>query len=549
MTQARDDSARRTPRSLCVVGGGTAGYFAALAVKRRFPEMRVTVVDSSEVPIIGVGEATTTLMPPFLHGQLGLDIVDLFRTVRPTFKLGIRFLWGPPGLEFAYPFGDADPIEAFVHDGDLRTQSLMAMLMAEDRTPVLRGPNGELLSLLPRMKFAYHLDNAPFVGFLVSEARRAGILHVDATISRAERGERGDIVALISNDGRRIEADFFVDASGFRSLLVEETLGSPFTSYASSLFCDRAIVATVPQRGPIQPYTTAETMDAGWCWRIPVEGEDHRGYVHASSFLDEDRAVEEMRSSNPGMGEPWIVRFRSGRHRDFWIGNTAAVGNAYGFVEPLESTALHMVIVEIAYLLGGLEAMAAPGDDGQFPLFASEAVGAHWDYLRWFLSIHYRFNGRRDTPFWRAARDEVDISGLGAEVDRFVSEGPLVADGAARFAVGDPAFGYSGLTMLLLGQGIAPRGPMKTAVDATAWRERTEKQRRVARRGLEQREALQALRENPEMLRALATSPTSWCRGEAERVSVPPTARAVVHRASGLPPVRSDEALVRSLRR
>src|SRR5262249_11227469 len=155
--------------------------------------------------------------------------------------------------------------------------------------------------------------------------------------------------------------DLYVDASGFRSLLLEKFLGSPFESYASSLFCDRAIVAAVPQTRAIHPYTTAETMAAGWCWRIPVGGEDHRGYVHASAFLDEDAAVAEMARANPGMGEVRVVRFRSGRHRDLWLKNVVAVGNAYGFVEPLESTALHMVIVEVGYLLQGIESMVDPG--------------------------------------------------------------------------------------------------------------------------------------------------------------------------------------------
>src|SRR5262245_53357121 len=310
------------PGSAGVIGGGTAGYFAALALKRRFPDMDVTVVESSAVPIIGVGEATTTLMPPFLHGQLGLDIIELFRVVKPTFKLGIRFEWGRPGDHyFTYPFGDADPIEAHHFDGHLRDQSFVSMLMAEGRAPVLEGPNGERVSLLSRPKFAYHLDNAPFVAHLAAAAKRAGVHHVDMTIDRVRTGERG-VHALHSADGRELSFDLYIDASGFRSLLIEGALGSRFLSYASSLLCARAIVATVPQRGGVQPFTTAETMESGWCWRIPVEGEDHRGYVCSSAHIDEDRAAAEMRARNPGMAEPWTVRFRSGRHADFWLGNT-----------------------------------------------------------------------------------------------------------------------------------------------------------------------------------------------------------------------------------
>ncbi len=524
---------------MAVIGGGTSGYFAALAVKRRFPEVSVTLVESPDVPIIGVGEATTTLMPPFLHGQLGIDAAELFAAVKPTFKLGIRFEWGAPGdYWFTYPFGDADPVEAYAFERDLRQQSFVSMLMNDDRAPVLRDESGALRSLLTQVKFAYHLDNAPFVRFLARTAAQADVAHVAMTIDRVERTADGEgIAAVHDRDGREVRSDFFVDATGFRSLLLEDTLGSPFESWASTLFCDRAIVATVPQPGPVRPYTTAETMDAGWCWRIPVEGEDHRGYVHASAFLDEDAAVDEMRARNPGMGDPWVVRFRSGRHRDFWRGNTVAVGNAYGFVEPLESTALHMVIIELAYLLAGLAAMDDPADDGTYPSFANGAVGGHWDYLRWFLGVHYKFNRRRETPFWEAAR--ADVSGLQHVLDRFLRDGPeLDADGR-RYVVGDPAFGYSGLTMMLLGQH-AP-GPVKPRgrLDRAGWEARVAAQRSMVRTALPHGEALAALRANPAMLAELMSSPASWCHGDAERVVLPPRGREVMHPRSNL---RSEAA-------
>src|SRR5262249_23487131 len=286
----------------------------------------------------------------------------------------------------------------YAHDGTIENQSVIAMMMAADRTPIVRGDDGEPLSLLPEVKFAYHLDNEPFVRYLAQAARRAGIHHVDAVIRDAITADGETIDRLLLDDGRELRGDLYVDATGFRALLIEKTLGSPFSSFASSLFCDSAIVATVPQNGTIQPYTTAQTMDAGWCWRIPVEGEDHRGYVYSSAHLTPDAAEAEMRAKNPGLGEPWSLRFRSGRDREVWKGNTVAIGNSYGFVEPLESTTLHMVIVEIAYLLGGLQ---PSGNGREYPAFANERIGRHWDYLRWFLTVHYKFNRKKDTPFWR----------------------------------------------------------------------------------------------------------------------------------------------------
>lgn len=517
---AEPKTSNRPPSRFGVIGGGTAGYFAALAIKRRFPHLDVTIVESSDIPIIGVGEATTTLMPPFLHHDLGLDIVELFHEVKPTFKMGIKFEWGlPRDSWFGYPFGPAEPVDAQAIDGHLRSQSLTSMLMAEDRAPVVRSPDNEIHSLLPSLKFAYHLDNAPFVAYLAKAANRAGIAHIDANIDEAVVDERGHVRSLRAKYGREFSFDFYIDATGFRSFLIEKVLKSPFLSYASTLFCDTAVVATVPQNGPIRPYTTAETMDAGWCWRIPVEGEDHRGYVHSSAFLNIDQATDEMRSKNPGMGDPWIVRFRSGRHRDFWLGNVVAMGNAYGFVEPLESTALHMVIIEIAYLLEGIEALWNPARDASFLQRASQAVGAHWDYLRWFLGVHYKFNRRFDTPFWQAARADVDVQGFLQLLDRFEREGPWLMRAGHRFEVSDPAFGYSGLMMLLLGQK-APCPALVANTSESAWRAQIEKYQGIVKRALPQAEALQALRDNPELLRRFSRGPGSWCGRDEERFSV-----------------------------
>jgi tryptophan halogenase len=471
-----------------VVGGGTAGYFAALAVKRRFPAFDVTLVESRDVPIIGVGEATTTLMPPFLHRRLGIDPVELFAAVKPTFKLGIKFEWG---RGFHYPFGDADPAAALRFDGDMATQSLVSLLMAADRAPVLRGPGGELVSLLGRLPFAYHLDNAPFVAFLAAQAARAGIGRVEMTIEEVRLDERG-VAGLRSRD-RELSFDLYVDASGFRSLLLER-LGTPFLSYAGSLFCDRAVTGTVPASD--QPYTTAETMDAGWCWRIPVEGEDHRGYVHASAFADEDAAAAEMGRKNPGLRDLKVVRFRSGRHTEMWQKNVVALGNAYGFVEPLESTALHMVIVGVSHLLDGLADLNSRATIAA----ANRDFGAAWDELRWFLSIHYKFNRRLETTFWRAARADVDVSGMAERIERFRREGPWPMEGGGAF---------NGVPTLLLGQEV-PGGEPRSSIDPDRWRARVADDRRLIQHALPQSEALAILAAHPKLLRELVDSPRSW---------------------------------------
>ncbi len=530
-------------RTVGVIGGGTAGYFAALALQRRFPHLSVSVVESKTIPIIGVGEATTTLLPPFLHAQLGLDVEALYREAKPTWKLGIKFEWGDPDGFFTYPFGPANPIEAAAFDGHLRAQSLISLLMAADKSPLLREADGSITSLLGHTKWAYHLHNAPFVAFLAKTAAARGITHVEGKISRVETSpDQGRVEALHLVDGRRLSFDLYVDASGFRSLLIEGALGSNFESYASSLFCDTAVVANVPHGGLVRPYTTAQTMNAGWCWRIPVEAEDHRGYVFSSAFLDEGRAMEELAAKNPGLGEPWVVRFRSGRHREFWKGNTVAVGNAYGFVEPLESTALHMVIIELGYLL---DAVAAA--NGGLPDLgpANAKIGAHWDSLRWFLAVHYKFNERLDTPFWRAARADVDVTGLAEELERLRTRGPWVERGGTRFAADDPTFGHEGLMMVLLGQRADAAAPRTLAGSAQAWAARVAAQRELVARALPQAEALAWLRANPAVLRAAVEAPDAWCQGNAERVDV---AKGAHPRGDGPRAGSPYEALLQSLR-
>jgi len=495
--------------SVGVLGGGTAGYFAALALRARFPELAVTVVESSKIPIIGVGEATTPPLVTFLHSYLGIDVHEMYREVVPTWKLGIHFEWGPPG-GFDYPFSWGDLADAEAHDGSIQRASIGALLMQGKRGPIARKDDDGVVSLFPAVRFAYHLDNRRFVRFLKKCADRAGVRYRDAEIAdvATRPGPRGEaeIAHLKTVDGEELAFDFYVDCTGFRSLLVGKTFGSAFTSYASTLYCDRAVVADVPHDGTIKPYTLAETMDHGWCWNIPMRDVDHRGYVYSSAFCSEEQAVAEMRAKNPGMGPHWSVKFRSGRHAHFTRGNMAAIGNAYGFVEPLESTALHMVIIEVTRLVKLLDADPTSPEDHDRDVL-DRRIGAHWDYLRYFLGLHYRFNRRLDTPFWRACRSDVDISGLTEVVEDFRANGPLSARNVKTAP--DAIFGAGGLDIMLLGQQVrgaraAPR------VDAAAWQARCAEREAIVARSLPHADALRASEENPPFMDSLLRDPDGW---------------------------------------
>jgi len=486
-------------RTVGIVGGGTAGYLTALALRRKLPMLDVTVVESSKIPIIGVGEATTALLVHFLHSYLGLDVVDFYERVRPTWKLGIRFEWGPPG-DYYYnsPFQFGRILEALAYDGDINRSCLASCLMSSDRTSILASRDGDYRSLLSEVPYAYHLDNKRFVRYLQEQATSFGIRHVDTVVTDAVVSENGSrIDHLLTDDGRRLEFDLFVDCSGFRSLLIEKALGSRYLSYASSLFADTAVMADIPNAaGVVRPYTTAETMDNGWCWTIPMEDSDHRGYVFSSAFCSLDQAADEMRRKNPTMGEPWSTRFRSGRHEEFWKGNVVAIGNAYGFVEPLQSTAIHMIIVEIQKMI---ESFPPESDLDAFQPIVNARVAEVWDHLRWFLAAHYRYNDRLDTAFWQACRATGDVSGIQTLIDLYKERAPIGSTPVRFEELDDSTFGVFRHDLLFMGQQL-PTTYAAPEQTRAAWSRITAANDRVVARALDHRSGLRVVREYPDML-------------------------------------------------
>ncbi len=496
--------------SVGILGGGAAGYLAALALRSRRPAARVTLIESPDLPPIGVGEATTPLMPQFLHADLGIAARELFAAVRPTFKLGIRFAWGEPGgAGFPYPFGPVRTLEAKVWDGDLEASSLQALHMAAGTLPVraaAAGPGEAPLDLAFGVELAYHLDGRRFAAFLGELARRRGVEVVAARIADVELAPDGaSVAALVADDGRRFASDLYLDCSGFRSLLAGGALGSPWIDYAGSLFTDRAVVGTAPHRGHLAPCTRAETLEAGWCWSIPQEEADHVGYVHASAWTTPEAAAEELGRRRPGLAGLRELRFRAGRRRDFWIGNVVALGNAYGFVEPLESTALHLLIRQIGLLLRALGPEATPPVPGRATReLLNRRVGDFWDYVRWFLALHFRFNRRLDSPFWRACREEVDVSAHGEVLELFRERGPLAYQPAvaSAFDFPDPLWGAAGVDVILLGQGVPAPLP-RPAWSREAWREHVRLARSVAAGSLSQERFLDRVAGDPALLDAL----------------------------------------------
>jgi tryptophan halogenase len=512
--QGPDGSDPSAIRTVGVIGGGTAGYLAALALRAKRPGLDITLVESPTVPIIGVGESTVPLMLTFLHNYLGIDPVELYRRVRPTWKLGIRFNWGPDPEGFMAPFDwAANSIGirgSLAAQGNINAATMQALFMQADRTPVYELDGGEHVSLMKHLPFSYHLDNAMFVAFLTELARERGVRHVDAKIGDVVLADQDRVDHLRMTDGRQLRFDMYVDCTGFRSVLLGKALGVPFHSYADSLFTDSAVTGNLAHGGRLKPYTTATTMDAGWCWTIPTRDSDHLGYVYSSAALSDDDAAAELTDRYPGVEADRVVRFRVGRHAQAWRGNVMAIGNSYAFVEPLESTGLLMITHSILALVNTLPASWSQPHARDL---VNQHLAGRWDAIRWFLAAHYRFNTRLDTPFWKNVRDNADASGLGPLLDAFAAGAPLSASDPITWTLANssaPAFyGLAGIDTILLGQGV-PARLLPLAEPLDAWRKRKAAADVLVSRSLPQHEALAAFDSTPRLLLELFTDKDSW---------------------------------------
>lgn len=484
-------------RRVLVLGGGTAGLLAALSVKTRVPALEVCVLRSTELGVIGVGEGSTVALPTFLHGFLAIDPGEFLKRAEPIWKLGLRFVeWGPREF-FHYSFAPSlqvrwnklPKLAGYFCDDHMDGIGFAVALMEENRA-FLRLPDG---GLQMQRDFGYHLENARFVDFLEACARQRGIELLDDTVDEVRRIE-GGVGGLVLKSGREEQADLYVDSSGFRSLLLGETLKERFRSFQSTLYCDRAIVGGWPRRDEvIKPYTTAQTMSAGWCWQIEHEHRINRGYVYSSDFISDDAAEHEFRAQNSEIEGTRIVRFRSGRYENAWVGNVVAIGNACGFVEPLEATSLGAISSESALLSEIILDSDRDPSLSQIRYF-NEVMGLSWDNIRRFLAIHYKFNTRFDTPFWRACRADIELAGAEPIIDFYAENGPT---DLARQSLLNPydQFTMDGWLTLFVGQKVPHRKRYTpSTVEMELWQQIRTQIRSRARQGFTVKEALAIVR-------------------------------------------------------
>lgn len=494
-------------KNIVIVGGGTAGWMtaAALAHKLRSLPIRITLVESEEIGTVGVGEATVPHIR-FFNQTLGIDEADFMRRTKATFKLGIEFRnWGRVGDAYIHPFGAyGTSIEGVdfhqlwlraQHGGGARDLSAYSLPIRMAEAGKFAHPSADPTSLLSTFSYAYQFDAGLYARFLRSYAEQRGVTRIEGRIVDVERdSESSDVRSVTLDKGARIGADLFVDCSGFRSLLVGQAMGSRWQSWKNWLPCDRAIAVPCTGASQIDPLTRSTARAAGWMWRIPLQHRVGNGHVYSSAHLSDEEAEAALLAQLDGepLASPNRLRFEAGKRERQWAGNCVAIGLASGFLEPLESTSIHLVQIAIGRLL---EFLPLHGPD---PLASAEfnrLMEVEYERIRDFLILHYCATERSDTAFWQHCRTMPLPESLAEKIELFRARGAVAHYRDGMFL--EPSW-----IAVYLGQGVMPKAydPRADRLDHSALAARLEAAAVACRR------AAEAMPSHTDTLRAMGAT-------------------------------------------
>lgn len=455
-------NATRAIRRIVIVGGGTAGWMAAAPLAQRLGKRAaITVVESPDIGTIGVGEATLPTIR-FYNSALGLDEADFVRKTQASYKLGIEFKdWGHLGNRFFHGFGDFGPpvngrpphmswlrlARTFDAMPDIAHWSIASVMARELKfTP----PGKSRPGLTDAYSYGFHFDAGLYAAYLRDYALARGAERLEATVVGVDQHPHtGIITALRLRDGGRIEGDLFIDCSGFRGLLIEGALKAGYEDWSDWLPCNSALAVPSARVPGLTPFTRSTARGAGWIWRIPLQHRTGNGHVYSDAFTTDEQARRDLLDGLDGeaLDEPRQLRFVTGRRRKSWVKNCVAVGLAAGFVEPLESTSIHLIETAVGKLI-------ELWPDGDFrPELADEfnrVMGIRYESVRDFIILHYKLTRRTDTPFWRHCAAMPIPDSLRHQIDLFRETGRVTILDRDGFA--EPSF-----VAMLMGLGVVPQ--------------------------------------------------------------------------------------------
>jgi tryptophan halogenase len=464
-------------RRIVIVGGGSSGWMAAaglsVAVGRRVEE--ISLVESAQIGTVGVGEATLPTLRAF-NATLGLDEIDFIRKTQATFKLGIEFRGWNPRRTFFHGFSDFGPDMRGVSPhqlwlkmraaGDERSYADCSITTVAAGLGRFAPPIPNRGSVLGSYSYAFQFDAAAYAAYLRGFAERRGVKRIEGRIVDVRlHPQDGFIESVLLQDGRTVGGDLFVDCSGFAALLIERTLHAGFEDWSKWLPCDRALAVPSARTGDPAPYTSSIAHRAGWQWRIPLQHRTGNGHVFCSGCIGEDEAAATLLANLDGeaLGAPKLLKFTAGRRRESWKRNCVALGLAGGFLEPLESTSIHLVESGIGRLIELFP------DQGFEPKLAQEynrLMSRSYESFRDFIILHYSASGR-DGELWRHCRSTPIPDALRHQVELFKARGTVALHDSGAFA--EPSW-----VSIYFGLGVFPRGhdPMADLIDpATLSRE------------------------------------------------------------------------------
>ncbi|RYY44627.1 MAG: tryptophan 7-halogenase [Sphingomonadales bacterium] len=451
---------------IVILGGGTAGWMCAANLARHLNprDYSVTLVESDEIGTVGVGEATLPHMKAF-NDMLGVDEARFMTETRATFKLGIEFCgWDRPGDSYIHPFGAfGEPwggaefqhhwLRARQKGRPVQPLEAYSYAVAAARARAFEFPNEDPGSIRSTFSYAYHFDAGLYAEFLRRWATERGVTRIEGEVAYVARDPgTGDIAALVLESGERIAGDFFVDCSGFRSLLLGQTLGVGWQDWSKWLPCDRAWAVPSARAEDFTPFTRATARKAGWQWRIPLQHRTGNGYVFSSGFIGEEQARDDLLSRLDGalVAEPRLLRFQAGRRLEGWRGNCVAIGLASGFLEPLESTSIFLVQTAVHDLVTLIPACGSARAEPRLAAEFNRLFALQYDRVRDFLVLHYAANRRVGEPLWDHVRSMTLPDTLMHKIALFEARGTV-----PNYQYG--LFARDSWLSVLIGQGIEPR--------------------------------------------------------------------------------------------